>query len=145
MSVSKMEFKHPFTMIVAGPTSCGKTVFVNKLLEKKLFNTTFDEIIWCYSEEGSVQNNPEFTFVQGIPNMEMLDGSPKLIVLDDLMHESNDKVAMLFTKGSHHRNVSVIFITQNIFHQKKNSRDMNLNSHYLVAFKNPRDRSQIAF
>ena len=49
----------------------------------------------------------------------------------------------LFTKGSHHKNISVIFITQNIFHKGKGQRDISLNSMYLIIFKNPRDCAQI--
>ena len=49
----------------------------------------------------------------------------------------------LFTKGCHHRNLSVIFILQNMFHRGKELRDMSLNSHYLVVFKSPRDSSQV--
>ena len=49
----------------------------------------------------------------------------------------------LFTRGSHHRNLSVIYIVQNLFHLGKGSRSISLNSHYLVLFKNPRDKLQI--
>ena len=54
------------------------------------------------------------------------------------------KLEEIFTKYSHHKNVSIIFITQNLFHQKKNSRDISLNAHYIVAFKNPRDKLQFS-
>ena len=61
------------------------------------------------------------------------------------MHElSNDpRMTHLFTKGYHHRNLSVIFILQNKFHSGKELRDMSLNSHYLVVFKSPRDSSRV--
>ena len=39
--------------------------------------------------------------------------------------------------------LSVICIVQNLFHQGKGSRLHSLNSHYLVLFKNPRDKLQI--
>ncbi|XP_031551207.1 uncharacterized protein LOC116288542 [Actinia tenebrosa] len=56
----------------------------------------------------------------------------------------NDKrVLNLFTKGSHHRNLSVIYMVQNIFHQGKVNRGISLNCHDLVIFKNPRDKLQI--
>ena len=44
-----------------------------------------------------------------------------LVVIDYLMQElSNDqRITNLFTKGCHHRNLSVIFILQNIFHPGK--------------------------
>ena len=44
-----------------------------------------------------------------------------LVVLDDLMQEcGNDPgITKLFTQGSHHRNLSVIYIVQNLFHRSK--------------------------
>jgi hypothetical protein len=57
---------------------------------------------------------------------------------------SKDKrIVDLFTKGSHRRNLSVIFLLQNLFYQGKITRTMSLNSHYLVLFKNPRDKLQV--
>ena len=53
------------------------------------------------------------------------------------------KDSQLFTKGSHHRNISLVLITQNLFHQGPSSRDTLLNSKYIVVFKNPRDKTQI--
>ncbi len=52
-------------------------------------------------------------------------------------------MANLFTKGSHHRNLSVIHIQQNLFPKSKDCRTVSLNPHYLILFKNPRDPSQI--
>ena len=49
----------------------------------------------------------------------------------------------LFTHDSHCRNLSMIYTMQNLFHQEKGSRSINLTSHYLVLFKNPRDKLQI--
>ena len=37
----------------------------------------------------------------------------------------------------------MIYIVQNLFHQGKGSRSISLNSHYLVLFKNPREKLQI--
>ena len=44
----------------------------------------------------------------------------------------------LFTKGSHHWNMSVIHITQDLFYDKR--RTKRINSQYLVLMKNPGDR-----
>ena len=52
-------------------------------------------------------------------------------------------VLNLFTVGSHHRNISVIFLTQNIYEKGKYARSISLNSHYLILFKNRRDQAQI--
>src|SRR5271170_1990401 len=48
-----------------------------------------------------------------------------------------------FTKGSHHRNLSIWFLMQNFFHKGKEIRSITLNAHYIILFKNPRDRQQI--
>jgi len=67
-----------------------------------------------------------------------------LLILDDLMSETNQLVAKVFTKISHHRNVSVVYLTQNLFDKNKYARTISLNAHYLVLFKNPRDATQFA-
>ena len=47
-------------------------------------------------------------------------------------------------EGSHHKNVSVICLIQNLYNKGNENRNMNLNSQYLVLFKNLRDRQQVA-
>ena len=68
-----------------------------------------------------------------------------LIVFDDQMIDAgkDQRIVNLFTRGSHHRNLSVIYIVQNLFHQGKGSRSISLNSHYLVLFKNPCEKLQV--
>ena len=84
-------------------------------------------------------------FRRGLPDLEDFDGGePVLLILDDLMNETDESIANLFTKGSHHRNVSVVFLVQNMFHKNKYIRTISLNSYYMVLFKNPRDASQFA-
>jgi len=60
------------------------------------------------------------------------------------MTEAHDckTLAILFTTGSHHRNLTVIYIVQNIYDRGKSSRTVSLNSHYHVVFKNRRDQNQ---
>jgi len=73
-----------------------------------------------------------------VPDFENPENVPTLIVLDDLMDAAySKKMSELFTKGSHHRNINLVLITQNVFHQGPSSRDISLNSKYIVAFKNP--------
>ena len=67
-----------------------------------------------------------------------------LLILDDHISEaSNTKsLANLFTKGSHHRNVTKLYLVQNMFDHGRSSRTVSLNSHYTVVFRNLRDQSQ---
>lgn len=141
-----IHFIHPFTAIVAGPSGCGKSNFVTNFLKysKEVCNQDFSEIIWCYDEMQPLYNLNNVNYSQGIPDLSMFDGKyPRLLIIDDLMRESDGRIVDIFTKGSHHRNLSVFYITQNIFHQGKGQRDISLNSSYIVYFKNPRDRTQI--
>jgi len=57
------------------------------------------------------------------------------------MLECDGQIVDFFTKGSHHRNLSVMFITQNIFHHARGMRDISLNSYYMVC----KDRAQINY
>ena len=145
--------KHPFTMIVAGPTSSGKTILVRRLLDdwinqiKGLLSTP--KCVWCYGQWQSEYNNIlslPIEYHEGLVDETSINEmKPDIIVIDDLMTElgDNKSLANLFTKGSHHMNLSVIFIIQNIFHQAKMMRTISLNCHYFYLMKNARDRSQI--
>ena len=113
-------------------------------------NVHFDRIIVYYSEWQSTYKElgNDIEFHEGLPkNSDFVDDPrPKLIIIDDLMRESSGGsgvIANLLTKGSHHNNLSVIFITQNLFH--KGQREISLNSNYIVIFKNTRDKSQIQY
>jgi hypothetical protein len=49
----------------------------------------------------------------------------------------------LFIISSHHKNMTVILVSQNIFDQGKAAKTISLNIHYLVLFRNLRDKRQI--
>ena len=42
----------------------------------------------------------------------------------------NKRIVNLYTRGSHHRNLTVIYIEQNLFYQGKDIQSISLNSHY---------------
>ncbi|KAE8742185.1 hypothetical protein FOCC_FOCC012271 [Frankliniella occidentalis] len=146
-------WKHPFTAIIAGPSgSCGKTVFVSRFLKhlQYMVDQPIGEVIWCFSEWQTAYErveHPRVRFNQGLLGLEDFPPHPvaRLLIIDDLMRESDDRVVDLFTKGSHHRNLSILYLSQNIFHQSKGSRDVSLNCHYMVCYKSPRDSSQVAY
>jgi hypothetical protein len=84
------------------------------------------------------------TFVKDLPDFENPENVPTLIVLDELMDSAySTKVSQLFAKGSHHRNIGIVLITQNLFHQGPASRDISLNSKFIVVFKNPEIRLKL--
>ena len=148
-------FQHEFTCILAGPSGCGKTQWVIKLIERvdQCVHPPPERIFWYYSQYQEAYRDrrlKEVVFNEGIPMEWSMqhegDGMRRrtLLILDDLMTETNSKVLDLFIKGSHHWNVSCILITQNLFFKGKDTRTISLNTHYMVIFKNPRDASQIS-
>ena len=69
-----------------------------------------------------------------------------LLVLDDLMElvTKSDVVSGLFTHGRH-INVSVLYLTQNLFKSGSQAREIRLNTNYLILFRNIQDQKQIGF
>ena len=142
-----MPWVHPLTSVISGPTGSRKSVFVGSLVHniKHMMTPIPDRILCCYGEYQTLYGTVDWVdFQQGFPDLDTLDPKEKhLIILDDLMDETGQRVASLFAKKSHHRNISVIYIAQNLFHRRKHHRTISLNAHYMVVFKNPSDVLQI--
>ena len=155
MNYDIFKLHHPFSMLVAGPRGAGKSEFVKQLLSLKCYIMTNppERIVWFYGRHqpdlfcSLAQEIPCIEFYEGLPaNIEvMFDRSKRNIcIIDDLMQSAsgNQLVENLFTNGRH-LNLSVVFISQNLFYTGKKCRTISLNSTYIVVFKNPRDQSQI--
>ena len=140
-------FIHPFTAIIAGPSGSGKSMFCMRLIRnaRECIAPPPERIVYCYSVyQPMFDRYPNVEFVEGLPDLNMFDGEKRtLIIIDDLMHETNEIVAKLFTKISHHKSVSVVYLTQNLFNNNKHNRTISLNTHYMILFKNVRDATQV--
>lgn len=147
----------PFTMLIAGPTSCGKSHLVFEIIKNvhTLVTPEVHDITYCYSQWQpgfkQLQENG-VKFYKGLLSREELFDEERdttkhsMLIIDDLLDPEYAPLAKdLFIKGSHHLNMNVIFITQNLFFANKDFRTLSLNAHYLVIFKNPRDMSQIGY
>jgi hypothetical protein len=153
-----IRLQHPFACILAGPSSCGKSYFVRKLLENAptVLSQVPTNIVWLYSCWQPLytilqQQFRHLRFVEGMPeslNNDHLLPPDKinLIIVDDLMTEGghSGELEKAFTQYSHHRNLSICYIVQNIFNKGKSNRSMSLNASYIVLFKNPRDKQQLS-
>jgi hypothetical protein len=72
---------------------------------------------------------PGIKFIQGLPDNIMDSINPEtrnLFITDDMMGEKDGVISTLFTKKSHHGNLSVMYIVQNLFHQSKEHRTISL-------------------
>ena len=145
-----MKLQHPFTCLVSGPSGCGKSSLVKSIISENVIEPKPKKIIWLYAEDQPLYKSMKnVEFMQGIPeNLEELVDPRKdnLLILDDLMTKchSDERLTRLFSVGSHHKNMSIIFIIHNLFHHGKEMRTLSLNSHYIILFKNPRDSLQIS-
>ena len=148
-----LQFKHPFSLVAAGPSGSGKTYLVRDILEHHKsticdINKDIIKVIWCHGIWQEIYSkaikNVDFKYLEDLPTEEEVIGYD-IIVIDDLMSEisNNEYVLSLFTKGSHHNNQSVIFLTQNLYHKGGIIRNLNRNTQYLLLFKSPRDKMQI--
>lgn len=150
--LSAFVFKHEFTMVVAGPSRSGKTEFVKQLVQYKdeVIYPPPQKVVWCYREWQKAYESMQghVKFVKDIPPDDELLVSDlntrHLLVFDDMMGGQNGEyIVDWFTRKAHHRNTSVVYITQNVFDRGTHHRTISLNAHYLVLFKNPRDKSQV--
>jgi hypothetical protein len=101
------------------------------------------KVVWCYGEWQQLYTTIKgVDFVEGLPDINQFKPGT-MVIVDDLMAETDDRITKLFTKGSHHRDVSTIYIVQNLFDGAILFVFISLNAQYMVLFKNPRDTAQI--
>ena len=153
VQLDPFQFKHPFRAMIAGPSMSGKSTLLAGILQENqsIITPPPTKIVYCYA-----RHSPEFEKLkllsppvemhEGLPNLELFDPAQNnLIILDDLISQVDNSRAMLnlFTTDSHHMNISVFIVTQNLYPPGKFTRTISLNCVYLIVFNNPRDVSQI--
>jgi len=137
---SKLE--KPFRLIVGGGSGSGKTEFVKKLVNENHFSSPFEKIVYCYPEylcDVPAEFDQIVEYQPGVCDLEYFSTLPKnsLIILDDMMSEcgNSDQIMKLFSVVARKRNLSVIFIVQNIYDKGKQFRNIRLNATGFVLFK----------
>ena len=152
----------PFIMQVIGPSQSGKTSFVGRLIRHSgiVFEKPIDELVWYTPHhdlpaEISHHSLPfKLTVRHNLPHPEDDenesddgDSEPahRVFVLDDFGDEAknNRYLSELYTRGSHHRGITLIQVMQNLFLPSKESRTRSLNVHYFVLLRQIRDLHQI--
>ena len=148
----------PSRMLIAGPTTSEKSWFMAKMIEHRssIYNCIFDRIIYfsphCLS--GS-QNNyiaslrtffPNLEISANLPNPDDLnivaDDSHKLFLIDDFMESFNNSslAFRLLTIDSHHRKITVIVTTHNLFDASKYKKTFSRNYSEMVILANRGDK-----
>jgi len=147
-----LQLKHPFNMVVSGPSNCGKTVFTLKLIDnlQTMCDPVPQKVILAYSEYqpqyDKLARLPFVELVEGVPDFEQLKQdkqTPKILITDDLMCEmkTNENLTKLFSRGSHHWNCSCVHLVQSIFYE--GLKVPRRNATYMVLFRSPADTLQV--
>lgn len=135
--------------IIFGQTGIGKTCFVLEVIRQRLVYPFPKNIYYMYNIEQSFMktwNQTEkqrITFINGLDFDKLDTSKPSMLIVDDLVLSTNKAVAEIFILGSHHKKISVFFITQNLFPNDPVFRTMSANAHYYVLFHCQRHFRQI--
>lgn len=144
-------FSHPCSFTIAGSSGSGKSVWLKNLITNidLLFKNKIERIVWCYGAAQPFFNDKELShveFVKGFnPDEFKRNSKPTFLILDDLMSElaQSDELSVFFTKNRH-MDLSVAWLTQNLFGKGRSYRTMSLNSNYIVIMRMIRDKLQIS-
>lgn len=159
-----LPFYHPFVLTLCGPSQCGKTYWVSKLLTHVdvMITPSVDKIVFLYSTYQPMYDTMreiiekrndalQIAFVdcnKGIPDISEIQPNSHentLIILDDLMtvvassKENTLRLDNFACRDAHHNNISVIFVCQNLMYGNGILRNSRVNSQYIVMFKNLAD------
>jgi hypothetical protein len=141
-----MRLQKDFTLTISGSSKSGKSRLILHLLKNadKCLSVLPTRIVICYGcEQPFYDEFKKLGFPVTLHKGVMTDDPPRgsMIIFDDLQHEA-DKILPYFIKLSHHLELSVVYITQNIF--LKQNRNITLNSNYIILFSSWRDKKQIS-
>ena len=139
--ISDSKLQKPFRLLVGGGSGTGKSTLVQKLVNDCHFDSPFDKIVYCYPE---YLDEPPLNFDQiveykpGLCDLQYFTTIPQnsLIIYDDFMDEcgKSDEIMKLFSVIARKRNLSVIFLVQNMYEKGKQFRNIRLNATGLVLF-----------
>ena len=135
--------------IIFGQTGAGKTWFMLELIRQRLVHPFPKQVYYMFNIEQPFMKSWNETESQHIKFIKGLDfdgidtSEPSLLVIDDLILSTNKELANLFILGTHHRQISLFFITQNLFPNCPIFRMMSANAHYYVIFHSQRNFRQV--
>ena len=117
-------------MYLVGPSGSGKTVFIKDMLRKRIFQPSFDPILYVYTHFQPIYDTmrpsvADIKFIQGvdfhlIDNLPA-DGNKYSIIFDDSLDNlsKSTKLNGIATAGRH-RNLPCVYINYKYPPQKQN-------------------------
>ena len=147
-----LRLKENFKLFVSGPSRSGKTVFVKELIKNlDIFAKAPPKIITLiYKVDQPIYHEMGVDFlVQDGPNLkqhllQIAQGRSMLCIFDDLINSTSlGDLGDLFVVDGRHLNLSLVFISQRLFVNSEEFRQISQNCDYYCLFKNPRNAQEI--
>jgi len=153
--------KQPFNLLISGPSKSGKTTFVADLLNVSddMFMKKPDIVILYYATNQPIYHemyksgaiNEMINFSDAEPQYQDIyekvlpfkNKNGSLIIFDDTLSDIKPGFEKIFQVLGHHTNCSLIYLSQNLFHDSKTFRNLSLQLDYIILMRNQRNASQI--
>ena len=119
--MNNIKFISPAIIVLSGATSSGKTTWIKRFLNSDMFDRSPHKVFYCYGVfQPTFDTMKNVEFIHGLPqDFNQFYDTPQhnLLILDDLQNDviSSPEIQHLVCRESHHRNLSVIYITQNLY------------------------------
>ena len=142
------KLRHPFRLIIAGPTQCGKSHLLFNILNNltECVNAKFQKIIFIYGVYQPIYDSyPDIHFTDDLDVLKTRPGVPTLLILDDVMNLIKDSTELetIFTRGRH-EGFSIILLMQSLFYQGNVLKTIRNNTSYYAIFEHLQDTLRIA-
>lgn len=146
-------FQDSSNIIISGCSGSGKTYLVSRLIRHKahMFETEPRKIIYIYKHWQPMYSqistdNKHVQFLDSLPSEEELKTLVKgskhsLLICDDMIREigSNGFICDVFTRLSHHLNLTTILLVQNLSLPGKFNSTLCRNAHVSILMKSARE------
>ena len=136
------KLEKPFRLIIAGGSGTGKTNILKNIVDNNHFSSPFDKTVYCYPdylEEIPTDFDQIVEYQAGLCDVEFFTALPKntLLIFDDMMTECGSSIEIMkfFSVIARKKNISIIFLVQNVYDNSKQFRNIRLNATAFILFK----------
>ena len=135
--------QHGYCIWFAGPSQCGKTSTLCKLLASKeyFYSCPPKRVMWVSGSGAPNESIESKIFYQVHENISEMVQEYDFWVFDDMASElkNNTCFTIFFTKTAHHKNCLMAYLTQNAYELGVDSVTRSRNFAYQVHFNNKAD------
>ena len=138
-------FSHPSNILIVGPSGSGKTTCVLRIILDKMLVPFPENIYFLYNiRQDFMKDFPQVKFVQGLDlGVIGKNTTSKLLIIDDLMLQTNKELGEQFIVRTRHLNCTTIFLTHELYRNHEMHRLISNNTHYFIILGNRRQAADV--